>query len=178
MSTEHKSTTKGPILRLIVAEDLRREVDGKVTAVGLFPDNTVIAHLPKDVPEPTDDSPIMLKSLGFLFNISKLPARKPGTKVTVKIDILAAGQRKLFMAPRELNWPNTGDSMNIMGVMNPCPVGSFGERTFFVTFGKNELSADYEIRRKYVDAPSVGEASSPVLKRRPLPAKRRGTKST
>lgn len=166
MSTKPATMMTTPTLRLVVAEDLRREVDGKVTAVGLFADNIVVVQMPFDASPPTKESPILLKSLGFMFNISGLPAKKSGAKATVRIEIANDGQRQPFMAQQEMSWPDVGDSINILGVMSPCPISTFGDRKFFVSFGDIYLEANYEVRKKLLPAPATIDAKLPAVRPR------------
>lgn len=71
------------VVRLLVADDIRQEVGGKLTLVGLFADSVVVlGQLP---PEAFDDEgkplPLAIDSLAFLLNVSGLTG-KQGLTIT------------------------------------------------------------------------------------------------
>jgi hypothetical protein len=153
-----------------MAEDLRHEVNGKITAVGLYPDNVVILRLPDEVPDPTESKPIHIKSLGLAFNISKLTQA-----ATISIDIEVNGKRKPLFPPNEHPWPGPGRSINILGILEPCVIESFGERKLIVTVGESEQTFEYEIRRESISTVDVPEEMTeiPKTRKRALPAGKR-----
>lgn len=166
-----KAALPKPMVRLYMAEDLRQEVNGKMMAIGLYPDNVVVLRLPDDVPDPSKSKPIHIQSLGFLFNISKL-----SQATTIAIDIEESGKRTTFVAPSEHPSPGPGRSINMVGVMAPCAVTYFGERKLIVTVGGVEHSFDYEIRRESISI--IGDVREqktemPNTRKRVLPVEKR-----
>lgn len=141
-----------PVVRLFMAEDVRQEVNGKLSALGLYSDNVVILRLPEDVPDPTESKPLHIKSLSFVFNISKLTQA-----TTISIDIEANGKRRQFVQPTEQPVPEPGGSVNIVAVMEPCAVTHFGEQKLIVTIGEFEHIFEYEIRRESIS--TIGPVS-------------------
>lgn len=131
-----------PVVNFYMAEDLRQEVNGKVTAIGLYPDHVAVLQIPEDIPDPTETAPIFIKSLGFLFNLSRL-----GQATTVAVDIESGGKRKPFLEAKEYPAVKPGDSLNLVGVMAPCQVSSFGEKKLHVIIGKSVQTVTFEIRR-------------------------------
>lgn len=131
-----------PKVNFYMAEDLRLEVSSKVSAIGLYPDHVLITQLPDDVPDPTEAAPIMLASLGFLFNVSKFTE-----STTIAVDMIVNGERKPFTAAREYSAPEPGASINLIAVMKPCLIASFGIKELVVTVGKSVHLFPYEIRR-------------------------------
>lgn len=165
-----------PAVRLYMAEDLRQEVNGKTMVIGLYPDNVVVLRLPHNAPNPTKTKPLHIHSLGFLFNISRLSG-----DTTISVDSESSGKRKPFVVSRTHPYPGTGRSINLVGVMTPCPITHFGERKLIVTVGQVEYTFDYEIRRELIPSviePSLVNAEAPKalpVVRKKLPAKRKLT---
>lgn len=171
-----KAATAKPQVRFYIAEDLRQEVNGKVSAMGLYTDNVVVLPLPEDIPEPTESQPIMIKSLGFLFNFSKLTQA-----ATISIDIETNGKRKPFMQPQEYPVPGPGQSINMVGVMQPCVVTSFGERTLIVTVGESVHTFNFEIRRaplSTIDTVPEPKIEMPKIRKPALSARKKSTNAT
>lgn len=131
-----------PHVRFFLAEDFRQEIGGKVSAIGLYADNVIVLQLPSDLPDPTADTPILIRSLAFLFSISAF-----GNASVASVDLNVNGDRKPFMVPRELPATDPGNSVNLLGVMAPCAVTSFGKKTVIVDIGGTEHSFEFEIRR-------------------------------
>lgn len=152
-----------PQVRFYVSEDIRQEVNGKVSAIGLYPDNVILLQLPDDVPDPTESQPILIQALGFLFNVSKL-----SQATTISIDIKTNGKRKPFAQPKEYPSPGPGRSINILGLMQPVLIASFGEKTLYVKVGESVYTFNYEIRRaslpKTSDAPRQKSEMSEIRK--------------
>lgn len=164
-SHRKKTETSTPVVHFYLAEDLRQELDGKVSAIGLYPDKVVVLPLPDDIPEPTESAPLLVRSLAFLFSISNLSEAS-----TISIDIQSGGTRKQFAAPQEHPAVDLGRSINILCVMQPCVITFFGEKTLIVKINEREYTFDFEIRR--VSVPSAGvtqlpnvEVSSPQNRR-------------
>ena len=131
-----------PFVHFYMAEEMRLEMNGKITAVGIYPDHRMLVNLPKDAPNPTAELPSVLKSLGFLFNISSFVG-----EVSVAIDLEVNGVRKSFMKPTNYDSSEPGKSINIVAAMEPCIVNEFGARKFIVSIDNNEYFFNYEIIR-------------------------------
>lgn len=159
-----------PIVRFFLAEDVRQEIGGKVSAIGLYADNVIVLQLPPDLPDPTPETPILIRSLAFLFSVSAL-----GEASVASVDLDVNGGRKPFMAPRELPATAPGSSVNLLGVMAPCVVTSFGKKTVIVDIRGTEHTFEFEIRR--VSSPAskgaVSEGTPPraaSMRKRTRPA--------
>ncbi|WP_332776683.1 hypothetical protein [Polaromonas sp.] len=171
-----KVATAKPQVRFYIAEDLRQELNGKVSAIGLYTDNVVVLPLPENIPEPTESTPILIKSLGFLFNFSNLTHA-----TTISIDIKADEKRKPFMQSHEFAMPGTGQSINMVGVMQPCVVTFFGERTLIVTVGESVHTFNFEIRRaplSTIGAVPEPKIEIPKIRNRALAARKKTAKVT
>lgn len=154
-----------PTVSFYMAEDLRQEASGLITAIGLYPDRVLLMAVPDDVPEPTKTQPLALKSLGFMFNVTGLD--KP---VSIAIEMEADGERSVFMKKATYGPIETGRSINLIGMMSPCLVTSFGVKTLILNIGKNEYKFDFEIRKAL-----IGTVSQPTAVKAPAKA---GAKKT
>lgn len=146
--------TISPVVHFYMAEDLRQEVSGKVSAIGLYPDHVAILQIADDIPDPTESAPIFFKSMGFLFNVSRLTQA-----TTIAIDIESGGERRPLTLAKEYPALEPGRSLNLLVIMEPCQVTSFGERTILVTVGESVRTFTYEIRRG--SAPPTGLVPTP-----------------
>jgi hypothetical protein len=131
-----------PIVHFYIAEEIRPELDGKVTAVGVFTDHKVMVTLPADELSPTLEAPIALKSVSLLFNISNFFGKN-----LVKIDVETNGIRRTILKPTENNLTEVGKSVNMVITMSPCIVTEFGVRNLIVTIDDNEYLFSYEVNR-------------------------------
>ena len=175
-SHRKKADTSNPVVHFYLAEDLRQELDGKVSAIGLYPDKVVVLPLPDDIPEPTESAPLLVRSLAFLFSISKL-----SETATISIDIQSGGTRKPFVAPQEHPAVDLGRSINILCVMQPCVITSFGEKTLILKVKELEYTFNFEIRRATAPS-SIGlmqlpSVAVPTLQNRPTTLRKKPTKA-
>jgi hypothetical protein len=141
--SKRKEAPPTPQVRFFVAEDLREEVGGKISAIGLYPDNVIIVSMPPDSPEPSAEKPAAIRSLSFLFNISGLVSSSK-----VSIEIQGDGRRQPFMKPQELHPPQQGiSSFNLIGISSPFLLASFGTKKFIVSVGDTAHTFEVEIRK-------------------------------
>jgi hypothetical protein len=149
-----------PIVQLYMAEDFRQEVNGKVSAVGLYPDRTIVFGVPAGGPEPTKEAPMFIKSLGFLLNISNLLS-----EVEISIDIVGDGGITPFLTSHRYGPVVPGRSINLIGIMEPCAVTSLGKKVLSVSLGNSKYSFDFEFRRDPEIAQPPMAAAKKTVKR-------------
>lgn len=75
--TAGKDGAHGVKCKWYLADDIRQEIGGKLTLVGLYPDDVVLIEMPSDEPDPTPDQPIQLAGLAILCVISGLEGSAP-----------------------------------------------------------------------------------------------------
>jgi hypothetical protein len=159
-----KVNPQNPLVHFYMAEEMRPEMNGKITAVGIYPDHKMLVNLPKDAPNPTVELPSVLKSLSFLFNISSFVG-----EITVAIDLDVNGIRRSFIKPTKYDSKEPGKSINIVAAMEPCIVNEFGLRKFIVNIDGNEYLFDYEISRAILVTDNLENKSKisadPVIKK-------------
>lgn len=154
------ASSNGPVVNFFMAEDFRQEINGKITAIGLYADHVAVLQVPENIPDPTEDAPLMIKSIGFLFSVSKLT-----TDTTVVVENEVNGIRIPFIEPTNCPAPGPGRSFNLLGIITPCPVSSFGERTLHFIIDGSEYRFKYEIRRVNIPAvypPPAVEPEAPI----------------
>ena len=141
--SKSKLVAQEPVVNFYVAEDLRQELNGKVSAVGLYADRVIVLQIPKSIPEPTEDKPILIKSLGFLFNIARLQ-----NKFNFSADVETNKKIKPFIPTKEYQITAKDKSISIMAVMQPCAITSFGEKKIIAKVGAFTYKFDFEVRRE------------------------------
>jgi hypothetical protein len=158
-----KMTTSSESLSVnfYLAEDLREEQSGLVTAVGLYPDRVIVANRQPGSPEPSAEQPVALKSLGFLFNICNLKKASP-----VSVDIVSSGKVTPFMSEQTLGSTEPGKSLSMIGIAVPMLFTSFGRRKVIVKIGKEAFEFEFEIRD------GLSAFTDPRKKEKKLPAKK------
>ena len=176
ISRRTKRLIAEPAVRCYLAEDLRQEIGGKVSAIGLYSDNVVVLQLPAGASDPTEAEPIFIRSLAFLFNISKLSEDS-----TIEVDLEIDGSRQAFMAPRTFPATEPGNSINLLGVMVPCLIKSFGKRRAIVKIKASEYTFEFEVRRATLPASemvSSGKVGNPLPSRSDTKRKKKGALSS
>lgn len=150
-----------PVVKFFVCEDLRQELNGMVSAIGLYPDNVMVIGIPSGVPEPTAEMPVAAKSLNFLFNLANLPAN-----TSVAIEVETNGKRNIIQPAKDFPSPGPGKSINLIIRMIPAIFHFFGERKVFVTVGEAIHEFSYEIRKVSVEdsIPSIEVDKTLVVK--------------
>ncbi len=143
MSTKKiiKTKTK-PLASFYLAEEMRLEIDGKVSAMGLFTDFKVMIPMPREMPNPTTEQPIHVKSLSLLFCISNV-----NTDFLVKIEIESGGNRKELIPSFSHKPIEFGKSSNIVVALSPLVVADFGDKYIFINIDSNEFMFKFEINR-------------------------------
>lgn len=145
MSTKktREPAAQQPVVRMFIADDIRAEIDGKVSLIGLYPDSVLLVQMPADVPDPTREEPIALRSFGFLFNIQGL-----GRPVEVSIHAEIGDTRQPFMRPQTFAPASPDQSFNLLGTVSPFLVSAFGTKHIVVSIGDlPEQRFTFEIRR-------------------------------
>lgn len=123
-------------VKFLLADEFRPEqLTNKVQAIGLYPDEIVIANTPIGAPEPTKDMPIGLDSLAMLFTIGGGVGE---FDVAIKI-----GKNKAASAKVSLE---KGRSANIVLQSRPFLIASYGEKQVVVSLAGKDHVFKFEIR--------------------------------
>ncbi|MEO7853074.1 MAG: hypothetical protein ABIR94_12600 [Rubrivivax sp.] len=135
--TAAPANSKNAQVELFVAEDIRREAEGKVTAVGLYPDRVIVILVPPEAPEPSKERPYSVASAAFLINIRNLVGEH---RVSVDLGDGPAHEQSVSFA-------DIGASVNLIAIVRPMLVHSFGVKTMFIKVDGIPFDRTFEIRR-------------------------------
>lgn len=157
-SARHKADQKA-VVHFYLADDLRQEVNGKVSAIGLYTDRVVVIGMPDDAPEPTEKSPLFLRSLAFVFNISGFTE-----PLNIGIRRVTKTGAKPLVLTKEYPPPGEGNSLNLLAMMEPCAIGALGKKKIVVSVGDTDYEFEYEIRRASLPKITPDKAHQPAHK--------------
>lgn len=138
-----------PNVRLYVADDIRQEVGGKVTLVGLFADNVVV--IDDDRPSEASDqggkpATLLLDSLSFLINVSGLTGRQ-NVEITFA-DLLT----KMGPIERVGDFGEGEMSANFIVKFRPLAMTTTGVKRVFVDVAGEHHELRYEFRPRVARA--------------------------
>lgn len=131
-----KKAVPSPYVKFYLADDFRSESSGKVTAVGLYPDNVIVLNTPANSPEPSKDRPYGVSSLGLLICIG-------GSQGTFPVSI-SVGENEPFRKTIELK---IGMSSNLVLAFRPLLLASLGFKKVKVTVDATVHDFQFEARR-------------------------------
>jgi hypothetical protein len=164
-----------PTCRWYLAEDVRTELSGKLSLMGVFPTDTVVVEMPRDIPDPTPDEPIALEGLtvlcvliGFVgvaeFELVMGEKTPSPSSVALTRKLLVESESALTAA-------------NLVSRFRPALVRSFGERVFTISCPaiKFKDTFTFKIERRDTSLPPEPApriSLVPVKAEVPLPTKR------
>ena len=139
-----------------LADDVRIEADGKVTAVGLYPDRVMVLLVPLDAAEPSREIPYAIDGAAFLVNVGRLIGEHTvsitvGQPVTGTGDPITRTHTVLFTDPSA--------SANMVGRFRPLLIASFGVKTVTIAVDDVVFVRTFEVRRGELPA----EAPAPLV---------------
>lgn len=130
------------IARLYVAEDFRQETSGKVTAVGLFPDNIIVSNLPAGTPLEVD-KPAGIHDVAFMVSVHGIQGDHK-----VGFEFLDGAMPKAQPTQAQtVSFPHPKRSNNFTLVMRPFIYSSFGTKRLRMLLDDAPIDLEYEIRR-------------------------------
>lgn len=159
-----------------LADDVRSEVGGKCTLVGVYTDDIVIVPMPIGAPNPTPSRPLAIEGLAILCSLRGLTG-------SAKFELTIAGTNTSGTVQRQnidAESPNAAHNLNLIARMAPVIVESFGEKS--MTIESKELHFRDEFKFQIVrgllpvdatlpraklsksPSPSVAEKPKPVRK--------------
>ena len=138
---------------LYVADNFQTLQDGKVLAVGLYPDKVVVMNIPVDAPEPSRELPFGI-NLGLLLCLVDLPS----DDVAGKIIILPPSGHALAPPMSFAVQAQAGRSANIVLAANPFPVSEPGVYQVVVDIADLHIAESFEIRMTRQQSHTVASA--------------------
>lgn len=124
--------------RIFVGDDIQALSDGKIAALGLYPDDTVQIQLNAGV-DPA--SRIVLSRLCILVAISGLPVGEHAIKPYL---IYPDGRAAPGIAERKVKQIANG-SVNVICKLEPLVIPEFGEYKFEVRVGKHKFVHSFSL---------------------------------
>jgi hypothetical protein len=152
-----------------IADDIREELSGKLTLVGLYADDIIVVEMPSNEPDPTPEEPIHLSGLAILCVLLGLEGSTP--------IVFSLGEHKSdeILVTGELN-----ASRNLISRFPVLQIASFGYKTVAIEATALGFRDEYrfEVRRRSVKSTKqLKKTTSPI--REPsaaLPTLKRRTK--
>lgn len=164
-STASKVSANEGVVSFYVADDVRQELHGKVSLVGLYPDRVVIAQMEDDSPI-ASDALIGLDSLAFLFNISSLSG-----KHRIRVSYLDESVPEPVSSPEQERDFTAGKSANLIMRFRPFTAKQFGVKNMLVEIDGRTQQLQFEIRRataKPIAVETAKAGARPAKKKRAL----------
>lgn len=173
-----KRSTKAPtaLVRLHVADDIREELSGKLSLIGMFADLVVVANVNADnqTVGTGDDRYYAIDSLAFLVTVS-------GVKGVHKVSVTYTDESMPARPPgiRDADFGDGSKSVNIVWRFRPYLSNSFGLKKVTVEIDSEKHELIYEIRRGEVSAAQDRPAGEAMISkdRRSIKARARSSKA-
>lgn len=132
-------------VRFFLADDMRREVGGKVTAVGLYADNVIVAEMLPSGPDPTPERLGVVPSIAVLANISAAPGEH---RYKLEIDSSSAVPTIMEQQTVTLVTPESGGTVNLIMPFSPFLFTRFGMVHLVLRVDGLPYRYSFEIRRR------------------------------
>ena len=132
-------------VRFYLADDMRQEVGGKVTAVGLYADNVIVAEMSPNDPDPTAEQLAALGGVSILASVSMSPGEHEcqfEIEPSSVVPPLALAQSDKFSTSR------ADETVNMIMRLAPLPFTRFGMVHLVLRVDGNPHSFSFEIRRR------------------------------
>lgn len=133
------------IVRFFLADDVRQEINGKVSAVGLYPDNVVIAEMSGGTSAPSPTNLGFLPAISVLANVTIEPGEH---RYQMTIDPTSVMPKVLTGPGSTLVTPKYGDSVNLIMRLPSLPFTGYGMVHVVLTTDTDRHVFSFEIRRK------------------------------
>lgn len=108
-----------------LADDVRNEVGGKCTLVGLYSDDQVIIQMPSSDPDPTPENPVAIEGLAALCSLK-------GLKGSAEFEVTVSGthpgsnsRTQKFVASSV----SANHTLNLISRLRPVMIESFGKKS-------------------------------------------------
>jgi hypothetical protein len=151
--TPAKKEPAKPICRWYLAEDVRTEVGGKLSLMGLIPTDKLLIEMPPEIPDPTPEQPIALDGLTVLCVLS-------GFTGTAEFE-LTLGEKNPSASSTALTRTvvieshSTIATANLVSRFRPVLLQSFGEKEFTISSTALNFSESFTfvVERRDINLP-------------------------
>ncbi len=152
-------------LHFYVADDFKVMLDGKLVAVGLFPDRVVVLQIGMEAPAPTAESPI---SVPLVF-VACLAGAKDG-EFEVSGRITAPSGKVVLDYPKHRTMLSSMASATMILKASPLVVPEPGLYQVVFSIGRQRLKSSFEVRVARVKGGSMPQSLSAEVPTDSLPA--------
>lgn len=144
-------------IKFFLADDILQQIDGKMTLVGLYPDNVVVTQMPSEAPEPTKENPVGFEGLAVLLCVEGLKGMHSislgfDDSVIVGASMIrnAGGGPKLNADQTPFDFKAEQGATNLITRLKPFITTSFGKKTIVLKVDGEPHELTFEIRRGVV----------------------------
>jgi hypothetical protein len=154
-----------PRCRWYLADDTRTEAGGKITLLGLYPDDAMIVEMPAEAPMPTADQPILIEGLTILCVLS-------GFQGSAEFEFTLGDPSDGLTRKFNIESVDPNGHLSIASRFRPSMIHSFGKKTFSVacpSIGFRE-EFHFSITRRDVAAPTLAPTNFRYQEAEPTPS--------
>ena len=144
-TTAGLATDRPTSVRFYLADDMRQEVGGKVTAVGLYADNVIVAEMSPDDPDPTANQVAAVGGISILANVSTSPGDH---KYQLEIDPSSVVPPLAQSPSSHVGTQRAGDTTNLIMRLAPLPFTRYGMVHVVLRIDGEPHRFSFEIRRR------------------------------
>lgn len=151
--------------RFYLADDVRSELNGKVTLVGLYPDDTIVFEMPAGIPDPTPEVPIGSEGITILCTLF-------GFTGSAVFDLALRGNEPGSTGQTHqasLHVEKDAAHVNMISKFRPLLVQSFGVKTFTISCAELDFYEEYKFqlkRRTIQEIKLTAPEPQPTIKKR------------
>lgn len=160
MTTKAKAAPekRAGIVRMYVADDVRQEIGGKISLIGVYADASVLVGRAPDA----NTQDLVIDALCFVINVSGLAG-----KHVIRVTFVDESQKLRPPVEKDADFLAGDQSANLVFRFRPYPVTAFGPKKVRVEVGGKRYLLPYELRQMAeLDMAKFGGAKKLTPKRR------------
>jgi hypothetical protein len=129
-------------IRFFLADDIRAAPDGKITLVGLHPDNVLIGSAEPGTPPPSAELPHAIANVAILVNVTGAVGRHP-----VSVELIGASTAMKLPKDQMMQF-GPGRAMNMILIFQPLTFASYGKKALRIAVGNALGHFEFEVVSK------------------------------
>jgi hypothetical protein len=133
------------VVRFFLADDARQEVHGKMTMVGLYADNVVVAEMPSGHSNPSKKAPVAIPGISILASVSIALGEH---RYRMEIDRSSVTPQTIEAKTTTLMSAQPGESVNLIMRLAPLVFIRFGMVHVLLHIDDEPYRFSFEIRRR------------------------------
>lgn len=140
-----------------LTEDIRAEMDGRVSLIGFYPGDVVFLNLPATAPDPTPDSAVGVSSVAILLTLTNVTQPEE-----IELELIAPNGAVITQGSGTVA---VGEASNLISRFRPFAVSSFGEWTWAVKGPTIDIEYKFRVLRNPLVLPSDSDPiPKPIVK--------------